>query len=438
MIERYSRPQMAALWSEERKLATWLEVELLACEALASRGQLPAAAVRELRRNARVDPERVRAIEAEVRHDVIAFVTAVAETVGDCGRYLHLGLTSSDVIDTAFAVQLRDAANLLLAGLEILRAAVRRQAERHAHTVMIGRTHGIHAEPITLGLKLASWYTQLGRAGRRLRAAREEIAVGKLSGAVGTFANVDPEVEAAVLERLGLRPEPVATQVVARDRHAAFFGALALLAASLERVALEVRHLQRTEVGEAHEPFAAGQKGSSAMPHKRNPVLAENLCGLARLVRSYADAAVENVALWHERDISHSSVERVIAPDATILVDFMLARATEIVDGLVVSPERMEHNLQFLGPAIHSEQLLLSLVRHGVSRDQAYRWIQRHALAGGADFRTAVQGDPDISAVLSAAEIDAVFDIRHHLRHVDTLLARAFAAAETDGDGEAA
>ncbi len=434
MIERYTRPQMAALWSEERRLATWLEVELLVCETLASRGEIPAGVAQELRRRATVDPARVRAIEAEVRHDVIAFVTAVAETVGDAGRYLHLGLTSSDVVDTAFAVTLRDAADLLLRELDTLRAAVRVQAERHAHTPMIGRTHGIHAEPTTFGLKLASWYTQLERAGRRLRAARREIAVGKLSGAVGTFANVDPEIETAVLTRLGLGAEPVATQVVARDRHAAFFSALALLAASLERIALEVRHLQRTEVGEVQEPFAAGQKGSSAMPHKRNPILAENLCGLARLVRSYADAAVENVALWHERDISHSSVERVIAPDATILVDFMLARTTEIVTGLVVSPERMAENLRLFGPAIHSEQLLLSLVRHGVARDRAYRWIQRHGLAGGAaDFRAAVRSDPDIAGVLSAAEIDAVLDVSQHLRHVDALMTRAFATEAEDG-----
>jgi adenylosuccinate lyase len=433
MIARYTRPEMAALWSEEQRLATWLEVELLVCEALASRGQLPAAAAEHLRRHATVDPARVRAIEAEVRHDVIAFVTAVAETVGDAGRYLHLGLTSSDVVDTAFAVTLRDAADMLLRELDVLRAAVRRQAERHAHTPMIGRTHGIHAEPTTFGLKLAGWYTQLGRAARRLRAARREIAVGKLSGAVGTFANVDPEVETAVLARLGLGAEPVATQVVARDRHAAFFSALGLLAASLERIALEVRHLQRTEVGEVQEPFAAGQKGSSAMPHKRNPILAENICGLARLVRSYADAAVENVALWHERDISHSSVERVIAPDATILVDFMLARTTEVVEGLVVSPERMAHNLRVMGPAIHSEQLLLSLVRHGVARDRAYRWIQRHGLVGEtADFRAAVRNDPDISAVLSAAEIDSVFDLKQHLRHVDALMGRAF-SAEAEG-----
>jgi adenylosuccinate lyase len=431
MIERYTRPEMGQLWSEEQRLATWLEVELLVCEALAARGEIPAAAAQELRSRARVDAGRVRAIEAEVRHDVIAFVSAVAETVGEPGRYLHLGLTSSDVIDTAFAVLLREATDLLLAGLDRLRDVLRRQAERHARTVMIGRTHGIHAEPVTLGLKLASWYTQLGRARIRLVAARREIATGKLSGAVGTFANVPPEVEATVCERLGLRPEPIATQVVARDRHAAFFGVLALLAASLERIAVEVRHLQRTEVGEIEEPFGAGQKGSSAMPHKRNPILAENLCGLARLVRSYAAAALENVALWHERDISHSSVERVIAPDATTLVDFMLARAAELVDGLVVHPEAMARNLGLLGGAIFSEQLLLALVRHGVSRDEAYRWIQRHALrARGADFRTAVTSDPDISRVLSPAELSALFDIQHHLRHVDGLMRRAFSGEQ--------
>ncbi len=436
MIERYTLPEMTRLWSEEHRLATWLEVELLVCEALASRGEIPAAAARELRARARVDPGRVRQIETEVRHDVIAFVSAVAETVGDAGRYLHLGLTSSDVIDTALAVLLREAADLLAVGLRKLCAVVRRQAERHAHTVMIGRTHGIHAEPITLGLKLATWHTQLERGQRRLMAARSEIATGKLSGAVGTVANIAPEVETIVLDRLGLRPEPVATQVVARDRHAAFFAALALLASTLERIAVEVRHLQRTEVGELAEPFGAGQKGSSAMPHKRNPILTENLCGLARLVRSYASAAFENVALWHERDISHSSVERVIAPDACLLVDFMLQRTTEIVDGLIVHPDAMQRNLELLGGAIFSEQLLLTLVRRGVGREQAYRWIQRHGLAGATtDFRAAVARDPDITGVLGPAEIDAVFDLRHHLRHVDAQLARAFRAEEDGSDG---
>ncbi len=427
---------MARLWTDERRFAIWLEVELLVCEALASRGEIPAAAVAELRARARVDPARVRAIEAEVRHDVIAFVSAVAETVGDVGRYLHLGLTSSDVIDTAFAVQLRDAADLLLNELGRLRGAVARQARAHAHTVMIGRTHGMHAEPITLGLKLASWYTQLGRAARRLGAARAEIATGKLSGAVGTFANVDPDIERVVLARLGLAPEPIATQVVARDRHAAFFGALALLAAGIERIAVEIRHLQRTEVGELAEPFGPGQKGSSAMPHKRNPVLAENLCGLARLVRGYAGAALENVALWHERDISHSSVERVIAPDATTLMDFMLVRATEMIDGLVVRPEAMARNLDMLGGAIFSEQILLALVRRGVARDRAYRWIQRHALVGsGVEFRAALARDADIGAVLTGAELEAIFDVGHHLRHVDTLMRRALEDGADAVDG---
>lgn len=427
MIERYTRADMARLWSEERRLAMWLEVELAAAEALASRGEIPAAAAAELRSRAHVDVARVREIENEVRHDVIAFVSAVAETVGDAGRYLHLGLTSSDVVDTAFAVLLRDATDMVLAGLRRLCAVVRQQAERHAGTVMMGRTHGIHAEPITLGLKLASWYTQLRRAERRLVAARAEIATGKLSGAVGTFVNIGPEIEAIVLERLGLQPEPVATQVVARDRHAAFFSALAILGSSLERIAVEIRHLQRTEVDEIQEPFGARQKGSSAMPHKRNPILSENLCGLARLVRGYASAALENVALWHERDISHSSVERVIAPDATTLVDFMLHRTTEVVESLVVREDQMKRNLGRLGDAIFSEQLLLALVRHGVSRDRGYRWIQRHALAGGsADFRAAVSKDQDISRVLSGDELAAVFDLQHHLRHVGTLLERAF------------
>jgi adenylosuccinate lyase len=433
MIDRYTRAEMGRLWSEEHRLATWLEVECLASEAMAAHGQIPADAAAELRARARVDVARVRDIEAEVRHDVIAFVSAVSETVGDAGRYLHLGLTSSDVVDTAFAVLLRDAASLILAGLDRFRTVVRRQAERHARTMMIGRTHGIHAEPITLGLKLASWYTQLGRARARLVAARAEIATGKLSGAVGAFANVGPEIEAHVLGQLGLTPEPVATQVVARDRHAAFFSALALLAASLERIAVEIRHLQRTEVGEVEEPFAAGQKGSSAMPHKRNPILAENVSGLARLVRSYASAALENVALWHERDISHSSVERVIAPDATILIDFMLARMTGVVDGLVVHPELMEENLGRLGGAIFSEQLLLALVRGGVQRDEAYRWVQRHALqASQADFRASVCSDPDIGGVLSRKDLEALFDFGHHLRHVDELLRRAFDDARED------
>ena len=432
MIGRYTRPEMGRLWSEESRLGFWLEVELALVDALAERGEVPAAAARALRQNARVNGARMLEIEAEVKHDVIAFVSSVAETVGDEGRYLHLGLTSSDVVDTAFALQLRGAADLLLAGLDRLRGAVRSQALRHRQTVMIGRTHGIHAEPITFGLKCAGWYAELTRDRARLAEARAQIAYGKLSGAVGTFANNPPEVEAAVLGRLGLTPEPLATQVVPRDRHAFLFTQLAVVAGTCERIAVEIRHLQRTEVGEASEPFGKGQKGSSAMPHKRNPILAENVTGLARLVRGYAVAALEDMALWHERDISHSSVERVIGPDATIALDFMLARMTGVVEGLEVRADVMRRNMERLGPAIFSEQILLALVRRGVARDDAYRWVQRHALADG-DFQAALAADADIGRHLSAREIGELFDINHHLRHIDALFTRALEG--TDGSG---
>ncbi len=430
MIDRYTRPEMARIWSEEARLERWLEVELALVEELAARGEVPADAARTLRRNARVDVARMQAIEAEVKHDVIAFVSSVAETLGDESRFLHLGLTSSDVVDTAFATQLRDAADLLLAGLDALRAAVRAQAERHKHTAMIGRTHGIHAEPITFGLKCAGWYAELGRGRRALVEARALIAHGKLSGAVGTFASTPPEVEAGVCRRLGLTPEPLATQVVPRDRHAHFFTRLAVLAGTCERIATEIRLLQRTEVGEALEPFGRGQKGSSAMPHKRNPILTENLCGLARLVRSHALAALENMALWHERDISHSAVERVIAPDATIVLDFMLARLAGVVADLEVRPEAMAANLARLGGAVFSEQVLLALVRRGVRRDEAYRLVQRHALAGD-DLAGRLAGDPEITRHVPAAELAGLFDMRHALRHIDVLFSRAL----EDGDG---
>ena len=432
MLARYTRPEMGRLWSEEARLARWLEIELALTDVLAERGEIPAAAARKLRDHARVDAARMRAIEDEVKHDLVAFVSAVAETVGDEGRFLHLGLTSSDVVDTAFALQLRDAATLLLDGVDRLRQAVRRQAAQHRDTVMIGRTHGIHAEPITFGLKCASWWAELGRDRRRLAVARDGIAYGKLSGAVGTFANHDPAVERAVLARLGLKAEPIATQVVPRDRHAELFTALAVLAGTCERIATEIRHLQRTEVGEVAEPFAAGQKGSSAMPHKRNPVLAENVCGLARLVRAHAHAALEDMALWHERDISHSSVERVIGPDATIAMDFMLVRLAGVVEGLDVRPDVMRANLERLGGAIFSEQVLLALVRRGVARDDAYRWVQRHALAGG-DLQARLAADPDVSRHLPATELAALFDMRHHLRHIDALFTRAL----EDDDGAA-
>ncbi|TMA73002.1 MAG: adenylosuccinate lyase [Deltaproteobacteria bacterium] len=432
MIRRYTRPQMGELWSEEARLGRWLDVELGLVDVLAERGDVPLAAARRLRERARVDVVRMQEIEDEVKHDVIAFVSAVTETVGDDGRFLHLGVTSSDVVDTALALQLRDAADLLVADLDGLRGAVRAQALRHRHTVMMGRTHGIHAEPITFGLKCASWYAELGRDRRRLATAREEIAYGKLSGAVGTFANIAPEVEAAVCARLGLRPEPIATQVVPRDRHAAFFGCLAIVAGSCERIALEIRHLQRTEVGEVAEPFGRGQKGSSAMPHKRNPVLSENVSGLARLVRGYALAALENIALWHERDISHSSVERVIAPDATIVMDFMLTRLAAVVEGLEVRADVMRANVERLGGAIFSEQVLLALVRRGVSRDEAYRWVQRHALVG-ENVQARLAADPDIRRHLEPQELATLFDTTHHLRHIDALFTRAL-----EGDDGAA
>src|SRR5438876_4282658 len=430
MLARYTRPEMGRLWSEEARLARWLEIELVLTDVLAERGEIPSGAARKLRAEARVDVARMLAIEDEVKHDVVAFVSAVAETVGDEGRYLHLGLTSSDVVDTAFALQLRDAANLLLAGVDRLRQAVRRQAVQHRDTVMSGRTHGIHAEPITSGRKCASWWAELGRDRQRLASARDGIAYGKLSGAVGTFANHDPAVERAVCMGLGLKAEPIATEVVPRDRHAELFTCLAVLAGTCERVAVEIRHLQRTEVGEVAEPFAPGQTGSSAMPHKRNPILSENVTGLARLVRGYAAAAFENMALWHERDISHSSVERVIGPDAATVMDFMLARLADVIEGLEVRPEVMRANLERLGGAIFSEQVLLALVRRGVKRDEAYRWVQRCALAGG-DFQQRLAADPDVSRQLKPLDLATLFDMEHHLRHIQALFLRAL----EDDDG---
>ena len=428
MIERYTRPIMGQIWSEENKFAKWLEVELLACEALAEHGQIPRAAAEKLRRQAVLNLPRMREIEAEVKHDVVAFVSSVAEPLGEAGRYLHLGLTSSDVIDTAFAVQLCEATDLLLADVEALLAILKRLAREHAQTLTIGRTHGVHAEPMTFGLKAAHWYAEMQRGQTRLRQARQDIAHGKISGAVGTFANIDPEIEAFVCRRLTLQPEPISTQIVPRDRHAAFFSTLALIGSSLERIATELRHLQRTEVLEVEEPFSPGQKGSSAMPHKRNPWQLENVCGSARLLRGYALSAFENIPLWHERDISHSSVERVIGPDATILLDFMLVRLSGILDRLVVHPERMHDNMTTLGEMIYSEHVLLALVRKGVSRDEAYRWVQRNAMRvweTGASFAAAVRQDPDICGLLEPAEIDRLFDAGHALRHTQTIIERA-------------
>jgi adenylosuccinate lyase len=427
MIERYTRPEMGALWTEAARYGRWLEIEILACEALAARGEIPANAVRTIRRRARIDTARIAALEAEVKHDIIAFVTQVAETVGPAGRFLHLGLTSSDVLDTGFALQLRAAADLLIVGQDRLIAALHRLALAHKGTLMIGRTHGMHAEPITFGLKVASWHAEAIRNRARLVTARDEISVGTISGAVGAFGNVDPAVEDYVMKRLGLAAEPVATQVVARDRHAAFFATLAVLGASIERIALEIRHLQRTEVGEAEEPFTEGQKGSSAMPHKRNPILSENVTGLARLLRAYAGAAFEDVALWHERDISHSSVERVIGPDATIALDFMLARTAGVLEGLVVRPERMRANLDRTGGVVLSENVLLALVQAGAPRQDAYRWVQRAAhaaLAGRTTFLAALAAEPEIRERLSERTLARLLDPEHHLEHLDLLFRR--------------
>ena len=427
MIDRYTRPQMGAVWSEEEKLKIWLDVELLALEALAEKGEVPRGTAAHIREKARVNVERMQAIEREVGHDVIAFVSSITEQCGPEGRYMHLGLTSSDVLDTAFAVQLVRAADLLIAAAEELRAAIREQALKHRGVTMVGRTHGIHAEPMTFGLKLGGWHSEMRRNLERLRAAREAIRYGTLSGAVGTFAHLSPEIEAYVCERLGLKPEPLATQVVPRDRHAEFFAVLAVVAGSIERFAVEIRHLQRTEVSEAFEPFGRAQKGSSAMPHKRNPILVENVTGLARLVRSYAGAAFENVALWHERDISHSSVERVIGPDATIALDFMLGRMTGVVRGLVVNPENMQRNLAHWRGAVFSEGILLALVRKGIARDEAYRWVQRAGMqaAAGADFRTEAENDADIRKHLKPEELAELFNLDHQLRYEDELLRRA-------------
>jgi len=434
VIDRYSRPELAALWSDAARYALWLDIELAACEAMERRGTVPegtAAAVRE-RAAGRLDAERITTIEQTTRHDVIAFLTHVEELAGEPARWLHLGMTSSDVLDTALAVQTTRALDRIVAGVDDLRAVLAARAREHAATPMIGRSHGIHAEPVVAGLTFARWFAEVGRARGRLLRARETIAVGKIAGAVGVYGNLDPGVEAEALAQLGLRPETVATQIVARDRHAEVLGALALLGTAIEQIALGVRHWQRTEVGEAEEGFGAGQKGSSAMPHKKNPILSENLTGLARLLRGYAGAGLEDVALWHERDISHSSVERVAMPDATILADFMLARTTGLVKNLVVHVERMRGNLERTGGLYFSEAVLLGLVAKGVARQTAYVWVQRCAMrslagssTGEASFRELLGKDVDVAQHLSAAELDACFDLDHHLRHAGMILERA-------------
>jgi adenylosuccinate lyase len=429
MIPRYSRPEMARIWEPETRFSIWLRIETYAAEAMAELGQIPKHAADAVKKRGGFDVARIDAIEREVKHDVIAFLTSVAEHVGPEARFLHAGLTSSDVLDTCFNVQLVEAADILTANVDQLLAALKTRAFEHKDTLTIGRSHGVHAEPTTFGLKLAVAYAEFARARERLVQAREEVATCAISGAVGTFAHVDPKVEAYVAKKLGLRVEPISTQVVPRDRHAAYFATLAVVASSVERLATEIRHLQRTEVLEAEEYFSKGQKGSSAMPHKRNPVLAENLTGLARLVRSYAMPALEDVALWHERDISHSSVERVIGPDATIALDFALARLTVIIKDLVVYPERMRQNLDRLGGLIHSQRVLLALTEAGVPREEAYRIVQRDAMKvweDGADFLEALLADKDVTKVLSPEQIRAQFDLAYHTKHVDTIFARVF------------
>jgi len=432
MIPRYSRPEMAAIWSPQARFRIWFEIEAHALDAMSELGIVPKEAARtvwEKGRNASFNVARIDEIERVTKHDVIAFLTHLAEIVGPEARFVHQGMTSSDVLDTCLSVQLVRAADILIADVDALLAALKWRAFEHKNTVTMGRSHGIHAEAVTFGLKLAGFYAEFTRARARLVAAREEVATCAISGAVGTFANIDPRVEEHVAAALGLRPEPVSTQVIPRDRHAMYFATLAVVASSIERLAVEIRHLQRTEVLEAEEYFSPGQKGSSAMPHKRNPVLSENLTGLARMVRAYAAPAMEDVALWHERDISHSSVERMIGPDATVTLDFALARLTGLIDKLVVYPEAMQRNLDRLGGLVHSQRVLLALTQKGVSREDAYALVQRNAMKvweAGADFRAELKADPDVAAVLSAAEIDEKFDLAYHTKAVDTIFARVF------------
>jgi adenylosuccinate lyase len=432
MIPRYSRPEMVAIWAPQTRFKIWFEIEAYACDALAEIGVIPresAKAIWEKAGNVTFDVARIDEIERVTKHDVIAFLTHLAEFIGPDSRFVHQGMTSSDVLDTCVAVQLRRASDILIADVDALLAALKRRAFEYKLTPTIGRSHGIHAEPTTFGLKLALAFAEFTRARARLVTARTEISTCVISGAVGTFANIDPRVEEYVAGKLGLFPEPISTQVIPRDRHAAFFATLAVVASSVERLATEIRHLQRTEVLEAEEYFSEGQKGSSAMPHKRNPVLTENLTGLARMVRSAATPALEDVALWHERDISHSSVERMIAPDATVTLDFALARLTQVVDKLVVYPENMRKNLDRLGGLIHSQRVLLALTQKGVSREDAYAWVQRNAMPawrGEGDFLTRLKADGDVAKALAPSELEALFDLGYHLKHVDTIFARVF------------
>ena len=433
MIPRYTRPEMGRIWEEHNRYRQWLRVELAVVDAMAQLGQIPAAAAQEIAQKADFDADRIDEIERETKHDVIAFLTCVAEYVGEPARYIHLGLTSSDILDTSLALLLKEAADLLLDDLQALLKVLKRRAFEHRGTVMIGRSHGVHAEPITFGLKLALWYSDMERNRERLLRARENISVGKVSGAVGTYANVAPEVEKLACLRLGLEPASISTQIIQRDRHAEYFSTLAIIASSIEKIVLEIRHLQRTEVREAEEYFSEGQKGSSAMPHKRNPIGSENLCGLARLVRANAAAAMENIPLWHERDISHSSVERVIAPDSTIVLDFMLHRLTNLLDRLIVYEERMRENLASTGGLFFSQRVLLALTESGVDRDEAYRLTQRNAMAvwkEGSTFKNRLAADPEVMAHLHPDQLEELFDLSYYLKHVDTIFSQVFGAGD--------
>ncbi|MEW6379886.1 MAG: adenylosuccinate lyase [bacterium] len=435
MIERYTLPRMGKIWEPQNRFQTWLNIEIWAVEAWAQLGEIPEEAVEKIKKGARFDIDRIQEIEQEVRHDVIAFVTAVSENLGEESHFLHMGLTSSDVLDTSLALLLVEASDILIEDLTGLLAALERKAWQYKDTIMIGRSHGVHAEPVTFGLKMALWHAEMKRNLQRLRHARKTIGVGKISGAVGTFANVPPEIEAIVCRKAGLRPAAISTQVIQRDRHAEFFTTLAIIGASIEKMATEIRHLQRTEVLEAEEAFGRGQKGSSAMPHKRNPVVSEQMCGLARILRSNALSALENVALWHERDISHSSVERIIAPDSTILLDYMLAKMTQLIENLLVYPDRMRKNLELTGGLIFSQRVLLELVAKGVLREEAYRIVQHNAMRtwrGEGGFQELLSADPQITRYLTQEELTACFDVSYHLKYVDTLFQRVFRDQEVD------
>jgi len=434
MIPRYTRPEMAAIWEPQTRFRIWFEIEAHAADAMAELGIIPKEAAKTIwakGKTATFDVARIDEIEREVKHDVIAFLTHLAEIVGPEARFMHAGMTSSDVLDTCFNVQLKRAADILIADVDKLLAALKRRALEHKMTPTIGRSHGIHAEPTTFGLKLAYAYAEFARAKARLVAARDEVSTCAISGAVGTFAQIDPRVEAHVAKAMGLKVEPVSTQIIPRDRHAMYFATLGVIASSAERLAVEIRHLQRTEVLEAEEFFSEGQKGSSAMPHKRNPVLSENVTGLARMVRAYVTPALENVALWHERDISHSSAERMIGPDATVTLDFLLARLTGLIDKLVVYPENMAKNLNRLGGLVHSQRILIALTQKGLSREEAYRTVQQHAMKawrGEGDFQAMLAADPTVRKHLTEAELKANFDLGYHFKHVDTIFNRVFAA----------